>query len=746
MRTSNSLRWLVVAVSAAMLLAVVAACSSETIEVPGETVVVKEEVIKTVEVPGDTVVKEVIKEVQVPGETVVVKEEVVKEVMVPGETVVVEKEVVKTVEVPGETVTVEVVKEVQVPGETVVVEKVVTQTVQVPGETVVVEKEVVKTVEVPGQTVVVEKEVVKTVAGPERIVVKEVVGDRWARNALGKVVEAPQYGGILVGLVGSEPTMGPDPINPRQNWVTHWIHEFLATLDWAKGPAGTGDWWSKAGWYTFDSSRLPEFSAGKLAESWEQPDPETTIFHIRKGVYFHDRPPVNGREMTAADVAYSFSRYLGLGYAGFEEGLMQRGVSVLREALTSVEVPDKYTVVFKHKPDALLMDRFLFSGSEPVDLVTAQEAVEQEGGYNEYMKLVGTGPFMLDEHVLDSAFHFVRNPNYWDYDSLHPENRLPYLDGIKILVVPDASTQLAALRAGKQSAHFTSDWQIVEQLAQTHPNLVRSALVAPATSLFVANDSPPFDDIRVRRALQMAIDIDEYVETYFGGYADPVLYPMLGLEGYYTPFDELPQEVQDSYAYNPVRAKDLLIEAGYGEGNPLKFTMYHTYAGYGFDEQFLIFRDYFAALGVPMDVDIKSMESAAYFDMIRNADRTLFSGMAHGQSGLTYPITYAENTLGKFTSDGVAPFHINDPDYDAMHERLVELEAGTDEWHALLKELNDYAFTQNWFIAMPTSFMYSLSQPWLHNYTGGYGLTWSFLDGALPHMWIDQDLKGKLGH
>ena len=91
MRISTSMRWLVVAVSAAMLLAVAAACSSETIEVPGETVVVEKEVIKTVEVPGETVVKEVIKEVQVPGETVVVKEEVVKEVMVPGETVVVEK-------------------------------------------------------------------------------------------------------------------------------------------------------------------------------------------------------------------------------------------------------------------------------------------------------------------------------------------------------------------------------------------------------------------------------------------------------------------------------------------------------------------------------------------------------------------------------------------------------------------------------------------------------------------------------
>ena len=80
MRTSTSLRWLVIAVSAAMLLAVAAACSSETIEVPGETVVVE---------------KVVIKEVQVPGETIVVEKEVLKTVEVPGETVVLEKEVVK---------------------------------------------------------------------------------------------------------------------------------------------------------------------------------------------------------------------------------------------------------------------------------------------------------------------------------------------------------------------------------------------------------------------------------------------------------------------------------------------------------------------------------------------------------------------------------------------------------------------------------------------------------------------------
>ena len=98
--------WFAVAVGAVLLL-LAAACGTETVEVPGETVVVEKEIIKTVEVPGETVVveKEVVKTIEVPGQTVV--KEVVKEVMVPGETVVVEKEVVKTVEVPGQTVVVE---------------------------------------------------------------------------------------------------------------------------------------------------------------------------------------------------------------------------------------------------------------------------------------------------------------------------------------------------------------------------------------------------------------------------------------------------------------------------------------------------------------------------------------------------------------------------------------------------------------------------------------------------------------
>ena len=249
MRISTSMRWLVVVAGAAMLLSVAAACAGETVEVPGETVVVEKVVTETVEVPGETVTVEVVKEVQVPGETVVV-----------------EKEVVKTVEVPGETVTVEVVKEVMVPGETVVVEKEVVKTVEVPGQTVVVEKEVVKTVEVPGQTVVVTKEV----AGPERIVVKEVRAGYVTDPTTGKAVSAPQYCGTITYpyfFVGET----TDPLKSWNN-AGYQIAQVNERLAW-------GDWGIDRKEYDFRDSYTPDFAiTGSLAESWETPRP--TDLHL----------------------------------------------------------------------------------------------------------------------------------------------------------------------------------------------------------------------------------------------------------------------------------------------------------------------------------------------------------------------------------------------------------------------------------------------------------------------------------
>ena len=246
MRKALSYRWVVVAVSAAMLLVIAGACRGETVEVPGQTVVVEKEVIKTIEVPGETVTVEVVKEVEVPGETVVVEKEVVKTVEVPGETVVVEKEVVTTVEVPGDTVTVEVVKEVMVPG-----------------ETVVVEKEVVKTVEVPGKTVVVKEEVIREV-----------------------MVGAPE-GEIVMVLAGPMPSVSGWTSNC--GGVCYWATLMNVTETLLHGGR--------------DATGLPAYR-GKVVESWEYAaDFSYLDWQVKRGNHFHR----GFGEVTAHDVVYTYN-------------------------------------------------------------------------------------------------------------------------------------------------------------------------------------------------------------------------------------------------------------------------------------------------------------------------------------------------------------------------------------------------------------------------------------------------------
>ena len=221
---------------------------------------------------------------------------------------VVEKEVIKTVEVPGETVVKEVVKEVQVPGETVVVKEEVVKEVMVPGETVVVEKVVIKEVQVPGETVVVTKEV----AGPERVVVKEVPsGERYVRNVWGQLVERPQYGGTVTwGASRGAFEQQHDPYFGGYVGM-RFVFEGLSNTDWTL-PRDD---------YPYLTSRYQDFSMSRpnLAESWEiSRDRKTYTFHIRPGVQWQNKAPVNGRELTAKDVEYTFHRNLGLG-SGYTE-------------------------------------------------------------------------------------------------------------------------------------------------------------------------------------------------------------------------------------------------------------------------------------------------------------------------------------------------------------------------------------------------------------------------------------------
>ena len=713
MLTSNSLRWLVVVAGVAMLLAVVAACGAETVEVPGETVVVEKEVIRTVEVPGETVVKEVIKEVEVPGETVVVKEVVTETVEVPGETVVVEKEVVKTVEVPGETVTVEVVKEVQVPG-----------------ETVVVEKEVVRTVEVPGQTIVVKEVVVQEVPG------KDYVTD----PTTGRVFTAPEYGGTLTFIRPRGPKT-PDTWFDGGYAAWAFISPVLEKLS-------VGNWAIDREVHSWSTTSVPLSALkGALAESWEiSPDGLTYTFPIRQGVHWHNKAPMNGRELTADDIEFNFHRNFGLG-SGFTELSPSYAAFDSAVGIESVTATDKWTVVFKLKePRLFALDNIIDNYSI---YMNPPEVIKEHGDVKDWRNLVGTGPFEMTGFVEGSSVTYTKNPDYWAHDEKYPENRLPYVDELKYLILTEEATRLAALRTGKvdyagvngSPAQIISV-DVLESLQRTNPELVFWPFKYRSDNSFSMNVSkPPFDDINVRKAIQMALDLDTIYATYYKGYGSTKPQGTIAdtVEGWSVPFEEWPEEVRKVYTYDPAGAEALLDAAGHprgADGTRFKTVLTH-YATYDSTFSELI-AAYWGEIGIDVEVQVTP---AADFGNLRVEGR--FEMITAELSGAPSPSAAFPTAYWSKARHNHA--YAKDPDFDALYEAWVRANT-LEEAQSLTKEALVYALEKHWTIWGGEMPQWNVSQPWVMGYNGELWLGVGQNDSWMARLWIDSALKAAMGH
>ena len=721
MRTSNSLRWLVGALAAAMFMTLTAACGSETIEVPGETVVVEKEVIKEVMVPGETVVVEkiVTETVEVPGETVV--KEVVKEVMVPGETVVVKEEVIKEVMVPGETVVKEVVKEIQVPG-----------------ETIVVEKEVLKTVEVPGQTVVLEKEVVREVV---------VTPERYANNVWGELVEIPQHGGSIPMALGINLT-DFDPWHITGNIVPMKLTlENLGHMDWAIAPDQFD--WAKSGFTTIDTV------SGALAESWEQPDPLTTIFNIRKGVNWQNKGEMNGREFDAYDVEFTFHRNFGLG--DFAEAGTGPGFAYISNvSVESLEATDKWTIEIKSSEFTFDTLDVLYFYAYSLGLMVPREVIEEHGDMTDWRNVVGTGPYMLTDVVSDSSFTFERNPDYWKSDPRHPDLdlQLPYADEVKFFIMPELASRLAAMRTGKNAWMGGITRPTIDQVLsvqRTNPELVvLSVAGAPPGNIGFRSDRPPFSDLNVRIAMQKALNLEEVARVYYSGFANPTPWGIAaeGARGYYYRFEEWPDEVKWRYEYDPEAAEKLLDEAGYPrDANGIRFKTGHDAApAWGNDvDVYQIAHSYWKAIGIEVELNVVP-DSAA---MEARHGSTTYEGITH--CGCRHKNLDPVPALrGRFHSTrgwgGRSRFGVSDLEFDALMD-AVDAATTREEKKNLFKEADLYFAANMYAMAFPPVVdALNLIQPWLKGYRGELGGSEDFWVEPIMYMWVDQDMKSKMGH
>ena len=545
-----------------------------------------------------------------------------------------------------------------------------------------------------------------------------------------KSLEKPKYGGVHTLAMGGD-IMSFD--EARIGWnqavcssllITN---EELVTGDWTRGPIGTNE----STWLV--NEFFGRLSVPCVAESWEIPDDETVIFHLHKGIHYALNPAseasqlVGGRELVADDVVWSWNRVFQ------DPGVMYGIYTPEIAAMCNVTAPDKYTVVAKWLPG---YSRETLRHLGDYCSIMPPEVAEEYENFDDWRNSVGSGAFILTDYVAGSAATFVRNPNYWRKHPIYGD-QMPYLDGIKWLIIPDASTRLSALRTGKID-FLGVGWEDAGDVMKTNPEL-NWVKHPPSMSnlLFMRTDKPelPFYDQRVRHALQLGLNNQEIIDDYYEGNAVLVnhpITPMPEFEDMYTPFEELPEAVQELYGYNPEKAKQLLVEAGYPDG----FTT-EIICTAGHVDLLSIVKAYWEKIGVTLNIEVR--ESAVYNSIgFRRNHKEMFIGGGIDSTPSSW-VNFAPDNTGNRSM-------IDDPRLNQAIEDWLRYSSDWDKLCQIAKEIYPYILEQAWTVPMPPGYSFYFWQPWYKDYHGESGIGyWNSYSPGL-YTWLDQDLKKEMGH
>ena len=544
----------------------------------------------------------------------------------------------------------------------------------------------------------------------------------------GKVYTAPEYGGTLTYGAAFEPPNSDAMVGGiGAGSAASGVVEKLGIANWGIDRSVNN---------LANEFLLEDHFTGALAERWDIPDPTTYIFHIRQGVRWHDKAPMNGRELTAEDVVYNLNRWR----------TTDQGSRLDELTYESITATGRYTVEVKLVDPPV--DALLVLIDDNLGFVNAPEAIEQHGDVADWRNLVGTGPFMLTDWVDGTAITWVKNPDYWGHDEKYPENRLPYIDELVRLIMPDQATRISAMRAGQidylgHNGHgqfFTVD--PVDSLQRTNPELRVNAYYMQAQESAGFNvTKPPFDDIRVRHAIQMAVDLDTIDNTYYKGLLRPE--PMGSINpatGFAIPYAEWPEEVKQYYRYDPEAAEKLLDEAGYPRGaDGIRFTMGHIIenpTSVGHSE---IVQGYLAEIGVETEIRYQDWPTiaASFQGGVGEYDGIL----AWGQGTPYRPLIilggpssgHPENVPG-----------LSDPEYDALIEGL-KVAATAEEYQRLAREADYWLVKNHIFMWAGLNPRFNVTQPWVQGFDGDFYMGVWNKNAVYPRLWIDQALKSEMG-
>jgi peptide/nickel transport system substrate-binding protein len=537
--------------------------------------------------------------------------------------------------------------------------------------------------------------------------------------------EKPQYGGTL--SVGSY-FVGLSPMSwDTADWVYKTAEDAgmyfdrLLTADLSKTARHGGK-------HRFRSDGfLPEDAmTGDLAESWRWLEaPLRLEFKLRKGVMFPSKTGVMAaRELVAEDVVYSFQRM----------NASPKRIANFFSAVDRVEAPDRSTVVFffnRFQEDWAY--RFAWG---QWDSVIPKELAD--AGMGDWKKATGSGPFQLTDFISGNSQTYVRNSLYWGKERLGGVDfKIPFVDRVITRTIKDESARYTALRTGKLDMLQRISWTAADELKKSAPQLKWARWLAHSGRfLTLRTDTKPFDDVRVRRALNMAVNKQEIVASFYGGHAEVFALPQHpDYLGYFDPLEAMPASIRELYVYNPAKAKQLLEEAGYPKGFSFKAQV--CTCNPDMMEMAPLVAAYLERIGVK--VELEPLEQGAFFSLRRSGKNAagVFTNSTTGNPTQVLRMN--------FTKDGYQNTAIwNDPVFEKRLEAAY-LERDEAKRQMVIKELSRDLLDKAAFLWLPTPYEFAAWWPWVKNYEGEVFAGGFNTSAIYSRIWIDQDLKRKMG-
>lgn len=536
----------------------------------------------------------------------------------------------------------------------------------------------------------------------------------------------PQYGGTITASQSIDFSNFDTYNGTAGNSLDFAWFEQLFTDDWTLNPSA----------YNYQISyRPPDYAAGNLVQSWEfsPTDINTYIVVLRQNVYFQNIAPVNGRQLTSADVVYSYDRNLGLG-DGFTT-ISPYWSTDPHASIKSVTAIDKYTVSFtwaNTNPESIAES---MQQASLVSMVIPSELVTTYGNLNNWHNQVGSGPFILTDWVDSTSMTLTANPNYWGTDERYPQNKLPYVKEIDYLIISNAPTALAAMRTGKidfDNSGLTI--QSVTAMQKTNPNINVIQTEGAVLDILPKDSIAPFNNLNVRIAMQQALNLPLIASSYYQGTAsaEPQTLTSFYISGWGWPYPQWPASLQSEYAYNPTNAKALLAAAGYPNG----FNTTLTFDSTNDVDLLNIIQSEEAAVGI--NITLQAMTTAAITPFIQSSQWT---GLAQRTTGLIGRILAPLRVLPEFVPGNSVNFEgWNDPVYTAIYNNAMTAST-IDQVKQYDQQANQYVAQQHILICLVTPTQYALCQPWLIGYNGQNFAFSNLIQTYGARFWIDQSKK-----